>query len=137
MAFRYLASLIEARALQPVPLTEATDAKLTQSIDDAEDLTDAYLDEHGVTTPITSTAINNMLKIAVAVMTAADLYCGHGQSSLCKEWTDKAWAKLDEYMAKTDLGITAPMSAPGLANYQEEFIDDWAEVNDTLENMDE
>lgn len=137
MAFKYLNSAEEAKALQPVPLTEAEATKLANSIKNAEDLVDAYLKDNNVSLPIDDDNITELLKIAVALMTAADLYCGHGQKDSCKEYTDKAEAKLDEYLATTDLGVTAPKSEIETVNYQKEFIDDWAEPNETIENMDE
>jgi hypothetical protein len=134
----YINTIATARSLQPVPLTEAVDAKVTQSLTDAEVLVDSYLEEKGVqTVPVTGDAITEQLKIATALMIAADLYCGHGQSDLCKEYKQKAYDALDEYLDTTDLDITTPMSAPTVANYQEEFIEDWNEPNDTVEAMDE
>ena len=78
----YIDTIAEGRLLQPVPLIDAEDAKVTQSLLDAEDLVNAYLSAHGVTVPVTGVAITDLLKIATAIMIAADLYCGHGQSDL-------------------------------------------------------
>jgi hypothetical protein len=137
MANRYLADAAAARVLQPQPLTDATDTKVGSAIEDAEDLVDAYLGSKGVTVPITGDDITDLLKKATATMVAAVLYKGHNMLVIGEETEEEAHQLLDKFIATTDLDITSPVVYPEVSNYQENFISDHNEPNETIEAMDE
>jgi len=134
---RYLADNDEAKTLQPQPLTESTDAKLTQAVKDAEDAVDLYLKDKGATTPITGDSITADLKKACAIYVGAMLYYGHNRNKTGKVEELKAQAMLDDFFTTIDTGVTAPVASPGIVNFQKEDIIDWGEPNESIENMDE
>lgn len=134
---RYLANNDAAKLLQPQPLTEATDAKLTQALKDAEDAVDLYLKDKGATVPITGDSITVDLKKACAIYIGAILYYGHNRNKTGKVEELKAQAMLDDFFTTVDTGVTTLSSSPGVVNQQVENIRNWNEPNDSIESMDE
>jgi hypothetical protein len=140
-ALRYLADIDEARKLQTNPLTEATDTRVTEACRTAEDLIDQELGKRSIATPITITNLDksqqDLLKLATARMVAVVLFEQDGPQAQADKAYTRAMKTLNDFITHADLDHTTVQSRAGIVNYQEEFVNDWNEVNETIENMDE
>ena len=140
-ALRYLATTAEAKSYEVEPLSAVTSAKLETACDLGEDAVDQYLAGKGMTTPITLASLadtqQDLLKRAAAKMVGYILYSQHQQYAMAKIVKKSAEALLDKFIAAADLDHTTVVSHMGVVNAQEEYVDDWNDPNDTLENMDE
>lgn len=144
-ALRYLTNTAEATTYQPEPCGNVTSAKLTQACDDAEDAVDAYLAQHGCTTPLTLASFDDtqqdLLKRATAKMVAAILFSQHNMTmEHAKQVRLDAEGLLDEFRAHvptTLLGSPSTDYRLGVVNAQEEYVTDWNEPNESFENADE
>lgn len=141
-ALRYLANTAEATTYQPEPLSAVTSAKLTQACDMAEDAVDKYLALKGIDSPLTLNDLadtqQDLLKRAVSMMVAAMLFEQHINTAMQGDrWHKRAEEKLDEFIGQANLGQTTAQTRLGIANYQEEYVDNWDDPNETLKNMDE
>lgn len=140
-AGRYLDTTTEAKLYQIVPLSAPTIAILEQACADGENEIDKYLAGKGIATPITltglATAQQLQLKRVTAKMIGYVLYSQHSQRGVASDEKKAAEGLLDEFIAEADLSHTTVQSGLGIVNYQKEYIDDWDDPNDTLENMDE